>query len=109
MNVEQFIRRALDGTFTRVAHDHSTGSSSVVVDVVDREYIPTYEPRVVLKPRGKCRLGYHHWTEEEDAELVSLRSTGWSKMRCGLHFNVSESSIASRIKHLISIRNGNRT
>jgi hypothetical protein len=93
---EADIRRALDGTFTRV---NVHGEFRTLV--VPLDYIPNHAPRVLPVGHGKRGVGaakYRMWSPEKEAELVALRWIGWSQRRCAAHFNTSEDAVRARIR-----------
>lgn len=93
------IKRALDGTFTRV--DRIDGK--IVTTSVPRDYIPDHQahlPPENVGKRGPGTMPRHLWTPEEDIELQRLRRLGWSKMRCAHTFNCSEEAVRRRLQLL---------
>jgi hypothetical protein len=78
---EQDIKRALDGTFTRITRDGNIVTAGHVEHAA---------------PSAEDRAG-EEWTAAEDDLVIKLRNADWKHIQIAVHLNRTKSSVDQRV------------
>lgn len=93
---EQHIKRALDGTFTRICQ--ITGASKTLR--VDDDFEPSHLPYTNPGNKGMKRAEYRKYTPADDELILAMKAKHYSAARIARILGRDDSSVLRRCRML---------